>query len=414
MAGQTLSAFSNAMKTRYLGPIREELNTSTVLLSRIARKDDAINVSGQTFTIPLHTGRNVFAGSGRADGGTLPQVGLQSYSVAVVPNAYVYTRIKVTGPTIRASRDTAGAFTTAVESEIRGGLKDTKRAVNRQLNSDGTDALAFWTGADDISGVTVDDGRGHAFTHLPVGSAVTCDLIDASDNATKLGDSIVVTQGAKAAANYAATFTGSVSGSADGDYLVLEDTLGKQLMGIAGIIDNANPPLLSGGLEGIDVSSGNSWWTAQVNDGGGTTDRALTLDLMQDPLDQIGMNSDADDKDVEFLLGNYPVRAKYLGLLRDEKRFVNTMTLDGGWSGLAYNDKPFIVDPQAKRGTIFYVNPSSLVILRTSDFDWADQDGSVLCRVVNEDAYDAFLYAYMNLATTARNQNGVLKYITEA
>lgn len=411
MAGQTLSAYSNALKVRYLGPIREELNTATVLMSRIARKDDAINVSGKTFTIPLHTGRNVFAGSGRADGGSLPQVGVQSYSTAVVPNAYVYTRIKVTGPTIRAARDTAGAFTTAVESEIRGGLKDTKRAVNRQLNGNGTDALAFWTGADDTTATTVDDNRGHAFTHLPAGVAVTCDLIDASDNVTKLGDSIVVTQGAKNATTYSAGWTGTVSGSADGDYLVLEDTLGNAMMGIDGIIDNADPVLLSSGLHGIAAS--NSYWNAQVNDGGGTTDRALTLDLMQDPLDQIGMNSDADESDVEFLFGNYPVRAKYLGLLRDEKRFVNTLTLDGGWTGLAYNDKPFIVDSQAKRGTIFYINPSSLCILRTADFDWADQDGAVLSRVSGEDAYDAFLYAYMNLATTARNQNGVLKYITE-
>lgn len=411
MAGQTIANFSNALKTRYLGPIREELNGATVLLSRIGRNDNAINVSGKTFTIPLHTSRNVFAGSGRADGGTLPQVGEQGYSVAVVPNAYIYTRIKVTGPTIRAARDVAGAFTTAVESEIRGGLADTKRSVNRQLNGDGSDALAFWTGADDTSGVTVDDGRGHAFSHLPAGTAVTCDLIDASDNSTKLGDSIVVTQGAKHATTYSATFTGSVSGSADGDYLVLEDTLGKQMMGIAGVIDNANPVLLSGGLHGIDAA--NTYWQAQVNDGGGTTDRALTLDLMQDPLDQIAMNSDFDETDVEFLFGNYPVRAKYLALLRDEKRFVNTLTLDGGWTGLAYNDKPFIVDSQAKRGTIFYVNPATLSILRTADFDWADQDGSILSRVSGEDAYDAFLYAYMNLACTARNGNGVLKYIAE-
>ncbi len=411
MAGQTIANFSNALKTRYLGPIREELNGATVLLSRIGRNDNAINVSGKTFTIPLHTSRNVFAGSGRADGGTLPQVGEQGYSVAVVPNAYIYTRIKVTGPTIRAARDAAGAFTTAVESEIRGGLADTKRSVNRQLNGDGSDALAFWTGADDTSGVTVDDGRGHAFSHLPAGTAVTCDLIDASDNSTKLGDSIVVTQGAKNATTYSATFTGSVSGSADGDYLVLEDTLGKQMMGIAGVIDNANPVLLSGGLHGIDAA--NTYWQAQVNDGGGTTDRALTLDLMQDPLDQIAMNSDFDETDVEFLFGNYPVRAKYLALLRDEKRFVNTLTLDGGWTGLAYNDKPFIVDSQAKRGTIFYVNPATLSILRTADFDWADQDGSILSRVSGEDAYDAFLYAYMNLACTARNGNGVLKYIAE-
>ena len=82
------------------------------------------------------------------------------YDVAVIPNAYLYGRIKVTGPTIRAARDNAGAFVTAVESEIKGVTRDMKKAINRQLHSDGTDALAFWTGADDTSG-TNEIGRAH-------------------------------------------------------------------------------------------------------------------------------------------------------------------------------------------------------------------------------------------------------------
>ena len=39
-----------------------------------------------------------------------------------------------------------------------------------------------------------------------------------------------------------------MSGSADGDYLVLEDTLGNEMTGIQGVISDADPTLLTGGL----------------------------------------------------------------------------------------------------------------------------------------------------------------------
>jgi hypothetical protein len=73
-----LSAASNVLKVRYIGPIREQLNGSTVLMSRIMREDGAANVSGKSFTVPLHTSRNVAAGVGRDDGGALPTAGLST------------------------------------------------------------------------------------------------------------------------------------------------------------------------------------------------------------------------------------------------------------------------------------------------------------------------------------------------
>jgi len=406
-----LSAAANILKVRYLGPIRDQLNNSTILLKRIQREGGYVDVSGKQFTIPLHTSRNVSAGSGRADGGALPTAGQQGYEVAVVPNAYQYGRIQVSGPTIRAARDNAGAFVTAIEGEIRGLTRDQQRAVNRQLLGDGTDALAFWTGADDASGVTIDDGQGNAFVHLPSAGTITCDLIDATDNATVLGNDIVCTLGAKAATNYAMTFTGTVSGSADTDYLVLANTLGYQMMGIEGIIDDGNPPLLSGGLEGLAVAS-HPWWKAQIFGNSGTK-RDLTLALMQDPLSSIAMNSDYSEKDVEFMLCNYPIRDKYVSLLVADKRFVNTMTLDGGFKAVEFNGTPLVPDPQCRRGSIYYIVPDTLKLYRTSDFDWMDKDGQTLSRVSGYDAYEAVLFSYMNLGVTARNANGKLEDLND-
>lgn len=399
-----LSAAGNVLKTRYLAPIREQLNNKTILANKIGRKDQMI--SGKSFTIPLHSGRNASAGVGRADGGTLPTAGQQAYETAVVPNAYLYGRIEITGPTIRAARDNAGAFVEAIKSEVNGLTRDFSRAFNRQLHSNGTDALAYWTTADDTSGTTVDDNQGNAFVHLPASGTLTCDLIDATDNSTVLGNGIVVTLGAKAATNYAITWTGTVSGSADGDYLVLDDTLTYQMMGIDGIIDDGNPPLLSGGLHGLPVAT-KTFWKAQMFENSGTK-RDLTLALMQEPLSAIATNSDFDESDVKFLLSNYNIRDKYVSLLVADKRFVNTMTLDGGFKAVDFNGIPLVPDPQCQRSAIWYVVPESLVILRTSDFDWAEKDGAVLSRVANKDAYEAYMFHYGNLATLARNANAKL------
>lgn len=406
-----LSAADNILKTRYIGPIRDQLNNATVIMSKIARDETSLNVTGKSFTVPLHTGRNAAAGIGVSDGGALPTAGQQSYDTAVIPNAYTYGRIQVTGPTIRAARDNAGAFVTAVESEIKGVTKDMKRAMNRQLHGDGTDALGYWTGADDISGTTIDDNQGNAFVHLPSSGTSTLDLIDASDHSTVLGNDIVVTLGAKGATSYAATWTGTVSGSADGDYLVPANTLGKQLMGLAGIVSDANPPLLAGGLHGLPVAS-KGFWKAQMFTNSGTK-RDLTLPLMQEPLSGIAVNSDFDESDVKFLLSNYNFRDKYVSLLIADKRFVNTMTLDGGFKAVEFNGIPLVPDPQAKRSGCFYVVPDSLRIFRTSDFDWMDKDGAVLARVAGYDAYEAVIFHYGNLGTIARNANAYLGDIND-
>lgn len=404
-----LSNASNVLKVFYLGPIREQLNNATVLLSRIDRDESTQDVSGKNFTVPLHTTRNIAAGVGRADGGTLPTAGQQGYTQAVVPNKYVYGRIKITGPTIAATRNSAGAFIRAVESEVKGCVRDTKRALNRQLHSDGVDALAYWTGADDTSGTTVDDSRGNAFIHLISGGLY--DLVATSDNATLHGTGITVTVGAKNATTYSITWSGTVSGSADNDYLVAQGSLGYQMMGIAGIINNADPTLLGSGLHGI-ASSSNAFWNAQVFNNSGTN-RSLSLEMMQDPLSEIAVQSDYTDDDVKFLLSNVYARDKYVALLQANKRYVNTLKLDGGFTGVEFNGKPLVVDSQCRRNRIYYIVPESMKIFRSSDFDWMDMDGSVLSRVAGEDAYEAILFHYGDLACMTRNCNGLLDDITD-
>jgi hypothetical protein len=196
--------------------------------------------------------------------------------------------------------------------------------------------------------------------------------------------------------------------------LVLYGSGGNQLMGIAGIIDDANPPTLgSGGLHGLPVAT-KGFWKANVVEGDTPgTNQALTLERMQKPLDLIAANSDYDENAIKFLLCSYGVRAKYVAELIKDKRHVNTMTLDGGFKAVDFNGIPLVPDRDCRKNRIYYIAPESLKIFRTQDFSWMEKDGAVLSRVQNGDAYEATMTHYGNLGVIARNANGLLDDILE-
>jgi hypothetical protein len=402
---QTLTGAQYALKVRYLGTIRKQFNESTVFFTKLAKRVEP--VSGKSFTIAHHTSGNVSAGTGRGDGILLPTPGSQTIVNSIVPNSYQYATMRITGPTIAATRDSVGSFANMLEFEVDNLLKNMKRAFNRQFHGDGRDALAFWTGADDTSGATVDDSLGNAFVHLP--AVVTADLIDATDHATKVGDSIVVTLGAKAATNYAVTWTGTVSGSADEDYLVLEDTLGYQMMGLDGIVSASDPVLSS--LQGLAVAS-YPWWKAQTNTS--TANRQFEFADLQSVIDDIASQTNYSEADIDLILCNFPVRREYYKACIVERRHVNTMELDGGFKALDFNGIPIVADSQCKRNRMYVLCMKSLALVRSSDFEWMDKDGSYLAREAGYDAYAATLFHYGNLMTYDRNANGLYSQILES
>lgn len=410
-----LTVADDILKNQYLPPIQEALNNASVLFSRLDKDETTQDVTGKNFTVPIHYGRNLSAGTGRAEGGVLPTAGAQRHKAAVVPNKYTYGSIEVSGQVIAATKDAKGAFVKAVSLEVEGLTTDFKRAINRQLHGNGTDALAYWTTADDTSGTVVDDGNGYVFTHLPVGQTLTCDLIDASDHSTKLGDSIVVTLGSETSTGFNITWTGTVTGSADGDYLVVEDTLGQQMMGLEGIISASDPVLLAGGLHGLPVATF-PWFAAQVV-GSDSTKVDLSVVNMQKVITKIASGSNYTEKDIKFILCSYQVRDKYVELATNLRLYYNTMTLDGGWEAVTYNNLPIVPDNQSKRGRMYFVVPKTMAIFRTSDFNWMDMDGSIWQRKITSsgvhDAYMATLFHYGDLGCKNRNGNGVLLGINE-
>lgn len=414
----SLTTASNVMKVFYLPQVQEQLNGQSILYDRLKKNQQTVD--GKNYTYAMRTGRNSSAGTGYASGGQFPVAGNQGYTGAIVPNARIATSIEVTGDVIKSTKTDAGAFIRATRSEVDGAMNDTVRRLNWIFHGDGTGALAYWTATDNSSPITVDDGQGNAFLGIDGTTTFSCDLVDASDNATLLNTGALVTSvGAEGASSFVITYTGGTqTGSADGDYLVLSGSLGNEPMGIRGVISASNPPLLSAGLQGIDVSSVNNFWKAAVFSNSGVN-RDLTLELMQKPLTRIGITSGMSEADVKLLLCNGAVRDKYVALLLADKRHVNTMELDGGFTAVDFNGKPVVVDPQCRHNCIYYISPKTMDILTSSSgLQWADfADGQMWDKKPGSgayyDAYVASLVFYGQLAVNKRNGNGLLADITE-
>ena len=397
--GSTLSTFDAILKTQYLGPIREQLNSSSVLYSRLEKNEDS--VVGKNFTIPLHYGRNEGVGA-RAEGGTLPDAGSQAYKECIVPMKYQYGRIQITGPTIKAARSNEGAFLRAVDSEMRGLERDMKSSMNRQAFGDGTGAIAVCASASSATAITVD-----STAKLRVGMPV--DILVTATGATTAG--VVGDTVASITSSTAFTLTTGVAtyGSIGNTYSVyVAGSRTKEMMGLSGIVSATST------LQGLDVAA-YPWWKATVLANSGTN-RAISDTLLQTAIDTLEANSSGM---CTAMYTSFGVRRAYQALLTATKQLVNTQKLQGGYEAINYLGGshgviPMIADKDAPANKIFIVDEDELAIYRLADFDWMQEDGSVLSRVSGVDAYEAVLYVYQELGTSMRNAHVLLSDITEA
>jgi hypothetical protein len=413
LATFSISDAANILKAVYLPPIRELLDNSTILLKYLEK--EVQDTEGLSFNIPLHISRNEAAGTGRSENGTLPSAGKQGYSNAIVPSKYLYSRIAVSGPVIAATKSNKGSFLRALDAEMRGVAKDTRRAFNRQLHGDGRDALGFWVSGTGTSPV-FDDGQGNPGYDFFQSGASTVDII-AADNATVHNSGITATRGAVVATGRTITTSAALASSTTGDYAVVAGTLGKQMNGIQSVISGSDPVLLVGGLHGVTVAAQPDWAAQVVGTDSATAAGRVDLSFpqMQQVFSAIGSNSDYSEQDIKLLLCSYQMRDMYVQLATNERKVFNTMKLDGGFEAVSYNGKPLVPDVHCKHHRIYFICPDSMALFRLADMDWMDKDGNILYRLSggDVDGYGATLFIYQELGCKVRNANGILLGINE-
>ena len=383
-----LQTLDKILKEHYLPAIRRQLNDTTVLLQRLRR--DTENVYGREYVIALSYGRNEGVGA-RPEGGILPTPQSQKYDNLKLKVTYNYGRIKVTGPVIAATRRDVGAFVRAVESEMRGLLRDLRKDINRQLFGDGSGVLAVC--GTTSNSTTVQLAATADMRNFRVGMVV--DILAIADG-TPVATGVTIT--AIDRVNKTITISGAPVTTSASHAVYRTGNYGAEIIGLDAWLGKDNNT-----IGGIDRTTA-EWFRPNILHNSGTP-RALSLDLMQQAEDAADIAASGRPS---LLITSHAVRREYLGLLEDIRRFVNTQRLDGGWEAVMYNDKPLVVDPDCQEDRIYFIDESTFAIGQMSDFDWMDRDGAVLHRTANEDAYEATLFWYSQLGCDTPAANSVL------
>lgn len=395
----TLATVASLLKEVYEPQIREQMENETVALKRIERTSDGVEttVGGKYVTFPIHTRRNAGIGA-RNEMELLPTPGQQGYANGRVGLKYLYGGIQVTGQMVELADKNYQAFANALDREIEGLKADLAKDTNRQVYGNGTGTLGTVT-ADGANTVTVADAM-----YVQLGMQI--DILDGTTlgNATptvkasnRQVTSVDVTTGV-------VTYSGADATAVAGDVLVRTGNGNREWTGFKSIIAN------TGTLYNIDPTV-EPLWKAQVDTAG--ANRAVSEGLMINMADTIR----AAGGKTTAIFSNLGVRRAYWNLLVQQRQFVNTKDFGGGFTGLTFTtDKgeiPFVVDTDAPKNLMYFVNEKEITYYRENDWSWMDRDGSMFSRISGYDAYEARMYQYSELGCHRRNSFGVIEKLTE-
>jgi len=383
-----LSAANAVLKEDYLPPVREQLNNDNPVIQKlVAKKQEA---TGKRFYVPLHYGRNNGVGY-RSEGAQLPAAGHQKYKESTGNTKYLYGQIEITGPTIKAMRNDKGAFIRAVDSEMRGLLRDLKDQRARALFGDGTGKLATFDANTSTTTLTVDSVK-----YFQVGMII--DIISSGGVVSVAGREITAID----VANKTITISGANVTTVNTDIAVVTGDYNNEAMGLGGIMSTT----LS--LQGINPAT-DTWWKPNVLRNNGTP-RSLSQQLMRQAVDL----SELQGSQINMITSSYGIRAAYEALLQNQVRIVSPMELEGGHKTLEYDGRPIVVDRYHHSGKMYFLDMDELDLYQLSDFEWMEDDkGAVLSKVPGYDKYEATMFCYETLITYKRNAHTALEDLTE-
>ena len=396
----TLTTVNAILKEVYEPKIQDQLQHDAVALKRIEKSSDGVvsEVGGKYVTFPLHTRRNSGIGA-RNELEALPTAGQQGYASARVSLRYLYGLVRLSGQTMELADKNYQAFASALDQEMKGLKDDLLKDQNRQVYGDGSGAVATVATAGTVNNIVTQTAQ-----WAQLGMQV--DVIDG----TTLGNAnpTVKASNRQVTAINMATNTVTIDGAAVavavGDIVVRTGSVNREWSGFGAIFK-------TGTFQNVDPAIEPSW--SPVTDANGGTNRPLSEGLMILMNDNIRANGGK----VTAMFSNLGVRRAYFNLLSQQRRYTNTTKFEGGFSGLAFTtdqgDIPFVVDIDAPKNRVYFINEDEITLYRESDWSFMDRDGSKFQRVIGYDAYEATMYQYSQMGTHRRNTHGLLTDITE-
>jgi hypothetical protein len=400
LAGATLSTLSNILKEYYLPPVVEQLNNEVLIVQRLEARDQEL--FGKEAYVPIHSARSGGVGA-RAELGTLPTSGNQSYNKVVYDLKYLYGIVQVSGPSMAKTASEAGSFLQALKSELDGIRNDLQLDVARQCYGDGTAQVAQCGTTTASTTVVLANSEalrkgflyvnmvvdiGTAAAPTTIASAVTITDLSIANGTITISGSAVTTS-----ASHFVFRSGATTGTAN----IFEIDAGLQKLVTSGAANTV------GGLD--SSAAGNSYWQNLQDTSGG----ALALDKMMQAFNQVAISGG----NLSVILTTYGLQRAYFNLLQSQVRYTEPTTIKGGFQVLDFMGKPVISDRLAPFGKIHWLDESYIKVFSNRDWHFLDEDGHILKWVVGQDAWQAVLARYMNLGISRRNVQMVQSGLTD-
>lgn len=408
MAGATLTTMNAALKKLYLPRLQSTVNTSTVLLSRLERVLKEKSVSGQSAIVPINL-RPSEAIASLGDGEALPTPQNQTLVESSVGYNYLYGTIRITHPTIAASRNEAGAWTKVISAEMEGLERDLRNDVNRQLFGWGNGVL----------GTTNGSGSSATALVMDTGHQIKVNMLLESFTATSDGSTGITDQSVSAVSGTAVTLAGAESW-ADAEYVYRKGSRGNEMMGLMGIIDDATATSGIGTfvttLQGIIRGTYPEWNANVFENSTANTGRNITDTLLDDSILEI---EESGEGNLTCGVTSRTQFRKIAQLMTPDRRYSDAMELNGGFKSISWGGIPIFWDancPVDVNGNdmLFWLDENELAIYQLADWNWDDEDGNVLHRNEGYATYDGTLYYYANMGTTAPDNMGVIRDLSKS
>lgn len=412
------ATFSAAMKTKFIGPIRDNLHAGKVLLfgdpeanpgdfRGILPSAENIDFVGNEFRIPLKTSRNQAVGF-RSEGETLPAPGASSYTYLTEPMRYAYGLFNITGQLMKASESNEGAFKAAFKQEMEDTVLTSKIDHNIAAFGDGSGNLA-----------AVRTNTSSTETVLPVSTTINfrgSEIVDiVASNGTVISPAHTVTgvdrtnRELTLSPALAANVTTShflVRASSDSTIGTPNNSQNKTIQGLASLVTS------SGQLHGVNAST-NPFWKSYTSAVGG----AISDSVLRTAKDTVGFESGIDlESGNDFaIITTRGIRRRYADTLTSVKRFndAQSVNLHGGFKTVMFDENPIFVDDQCPTGSVYGLSLKDMFWAQLSDWDWMEEDGKVLKWESRKDRYTAVLFKYCQLGTTRRNGHFRLTTVTD-
>ena len=384
-----LTNADNALKTVYLDVITEQLNNNAnAFLAAIEKSTE--DVFGKDVKKLVIHGLNGGVGAGTEDG-NLPKADGNKYLQLTSTLKNLYGVIEISDKAIRASENNSGAFVSLLNAEMDGLIKSSVYNFNRMLFGNGDGKIANYDGALDNS--LIIDNFKNVFEGMYI------DVYDKNNTLVVGGAKIIAVEKSNNVIRIDSTIA---SGATESGYIVMQGSKNKEITGLGAIFDEGRYELY-----GVEKYS-NDWMNPSITKNTG----AITEEKIQKMLDDIEEKSGSQ---TNLIICSWGVRRALMKLFAENKRFVNTVELQGGFKAISYNGIPIVVDKFCPKGTMYFLNTDHFALHQLCDWQWLEgDDGKVLKQIPGKPVYTATLVKYAELLCSCPCGQGMLAGITEA